>query len=368
MRFSNDDLWYSVKENRARAHRAGRQGRIDRGLPVNGGALPAGDSLTHPFRRAGWHFFLDSAIVPAADDLPAKTSTEPIGIPCSRSPASASSIAASINLSIARYYRYNAAAMADVRLKRAMGLQDLVFFYLVTALSLRWIATAAAAGPSSIIIWIAGCLAYFVPLTLCVLELSSRYPRGRRHVHIEQKSFRRVCRFHDWLDVLDRKSSVLSSFALFRRRQCIVHWRIALAVPFHQQPLFYSCRSGRARPRIFSESRRTEYRKVASYLGAVGSWLPALMLIVMGTVAWFRFGFATHFTRSTVLPSFDFKNSFFWSTVAFAFGEWRARQPWAMKFSTRAAISPSSSDLRRHYYCHLYCCDSQRPGCLARRK
>src|SRR5678816_109567 len=66
--------------------------------------------------------------------------------------------------------------MSTARLRKAMGFRDLVLFYLVTALSLRWIATAAAAGPSSIVIWIAGCIAYFVPLTLCVLELSSRYP------------------------------------------------------------------------------------------------------------------------------------------------------------------------------------------------
>jgi len=36
-----------------------------------------------------------------------------------------------------------------------MGFRDLVLFYVVTGISLRWIATAAAAGPSSIVIWIA---------------------------------------------------------------------------------------------------------------------------------------------------------------------------------------------------------------------
>jgi len=44
------------------------------------------------------------------------------------------------------------------------------------------------------------------------------------------------------------------------------------------------------------------------------------MLIVMGAIAWFKFGSATQFTGSTVFPSLDFKNVFFWSTVAFAFG------------------------------------------------
>ena len=49
------------------------------------------------------------------------------------------------------------------QLRKAMGFRDLVLFYLVTALSVRWIAPAAAAGPSSLVIWILGCLLYFDP-------------------------------------------------------------------------------------------------------------------------------------------------------------------------------------------------------------
>jgi glutamate:GABA antiporter len=55
-------------------------------------------------------------------------------------------------------------------------------------------------------------------------------------------------------------------------------------------------------------------------LGALGSWLPAFMLIVMGWLAWFRFGSATNFGGGAILPTIDLKNVFFWSTVAFAFG------------------------------------------------
>ena len=60
--------------------------------------------------------------------------------------------------------------------KRVMGFRDLVLFYVVTGVSLRWIATAAAAGPSSIVIWIAAWLLFYTPLALSVIELSSRYP------------------------------------------------------------------------------------------------------------------------------------------------------------------------------------------------
>jgi amino acid transporter len=62
-------------------------------------------------------------------------------------------------------------------LKRNVGFFDLVLFYFVSGLSLRWIATAAAAGPSAIFIWIFALFGFFLPLAASVLELSSRYPQ-----------------------------------------------------------------------------------------------------------------------------------------------------------------------------------------------
>src|SRR6266496_4546890 len=63
-----------------------------------------------------------------------------------------------------------------VKLRRVLGFRDLFLFYIVTGFSLRWVATAAAAGPSSLVIWIVAALGFFVPLVFTVLELSSRYP------------------------------------------------------------------------------------------------------------------------------------------------------------------------------------------------
>ena len=61
-------------------------------------------------------------------------------------------------------------------LRRVLTFRDLVLYYLVTGFSLRWIATAAAAGPSALVIWVIAALGLFVPLVFTVLELSSRYP------------------------------------------------------------------------------------------------------------------------------------------------------------------------------------------------
>jgi amino acid transporter len=200
-----------------------------------------------------------------------------------------------------------------------MGLSDLVLFYLVTALSLRWIATAAAAGPSSIVIWIAGCLAYFVPLTFCVLELSSRYPEEGGMYLWSKKAFGEFAGFMTgWM-----------------------YWTANL--PYYPGVLYFAAGNalfiGGSRWQHLSESS-TYFIVVAlaglllgfflnlvglnigkwlHNVGAVGTWLPAAILIAMGLFAWLRFGSATAF-RGAMLPSIDLKNVFFWSTVAFAFG------------------------------------------------
>jgi hypothetical protein len=44
---------------------------------------------------------------------------------------------------------------ASPALKRGIKFRDLVLFYIVVVLSIRWTATAAAAGPSILLVWIA---------------------------------------------------------------------------------------------------------------------------------------------------------------------------------------------------------------------
>src|SRR5712691_8317353 len=210
--------------------------------------------------------------------------------------------------------------MSTARLRKAMGFRDLVLFYLVTALSLRWIATAAAAGPSSIVIWIAGCLAYFVPLTLCVLELSSRYPQEGGMYLWSKKAFGEFAGFMTgwmyWTANLPYYPGVLyfaAGNALFiggdrwqhlsnSSSYFIITALLGLALGFTLNLI------------------GLDIGKWLHNLGAIGTWLPASMLILMGAIAWIRFGSSTVIERSTVIPSMDLKNVFFWSTVAFAFG------------------------------------------------
>jgi len=62
-------------------------------------------------------------------------------------------------------------------LHRALGLRDLVLFNLVAVVGLRWLATAAKAGPSALTLWVLAAVFFFVPQGLVVTELASRFPQ-----------------------------------------------------------------------------------------------------------------------------------------------------------------------------------------------
>ena len=203
---------------------------------------------------------------------------------------------------------------------RAMGLGDLVLFYVVTGVSLRWIATAAAAGPSAVVIWIIAWLGFFAPLALSVIELSSRYPQeGGLYVWSKRA-------FGDFAGFISAWTYWTSNLPYF---PAILYFAAgnALFIGGHR----WWGLSGNARYfLLFSllalalvalvNVLGLDIAKWLHNLGALGLWLPAMILIVMGIVAWLRFGSATHFTLAGLVPSTKLKDIVFWSTLAFAFG------------------------------------------------
>src|ERR1700691_5118319 len=67
-------------------------------------------------------------------------------------------------------------ALNHPALKRGIRFRDLVLFYVVVVLSVRWTASAATAGPSILVVWVAALTCFFIPLAASVMELSSRHP------------------------------------------------------------------------------------------------------------------------------------------------------------------------------------------------
>jgi amino acid transporter len=203
---------------------------------------------------------------------------------------------------------------------RVMGFADLLMFYVVTGISLRWVATAAHAGPSAIAVWIGAWLCFYVPLALSVVELASRYPQeGGLYVWSKQAfgDFAGyIAAWTYWTSNLPYFPAVLYFAAgnvLYMRRQQWMH--------LSDQPSYYVWFSLVALTLItILHFVGLNIGKWLHNVGAFGMWVPAVIVIVMGFIGWHRFGSANPFTVSSLVPSAHLKDMIFWASLAFAFG------------------------------------------------
>ena len=204
--------------------------------------------------------------------------------------------------------------------KRVMGFRDLLLFYVVTGVSLRWIATAAAAGPSSIVIWIGSWLLFYTPLALSVIELSSRYPNeGGLYVW----SKRAFGDFSGFMSAWTYWTSNLPYFpaVLYFAASNVLYMRPAQWVHLSNNSSFYIWFS------LITLGAVTllniiglDVGKWLHNVGALAMWIPALIVVVMGAVAYHRFGPATTFNLRTMFPRTHLNDLIFWSLLVFAFG------------------------------------------------
>jgi glutamate:GABA antiporter len=206
------------------------------------------------------------------------------------------------------------------RPRQVMGFRDLVLFYVITGISLRWIATAAAAGPSSIVIWIGAWLCFYTPLALSVLELSSRYPNeGGLYVWSKRA-------FGDFSGFMSAWTYWTSNLPYFPA----VLYFAASNILFVRQAAWQHLSSNATFYIVFSVLTLTaatllnviglDVGKWLHNLGAIAMWIPVGIVIVMGFVAWHRFGSATAFTMHSMTPSTHLNDIIFWSVLTFAFG------------------------------------------------
>jgi len=201
-----------------------------------------------------------------------------------------------------------------------MGFRDLLLFYAVSGISLRWIATAAAAGPSSIVIWIGAWLLFYAPLALSVIELSSRYPNEGGLYVWSKRAFGDFSGFMSawtyWTSNLPYFPAVLyfaAGNALYMggSRGSHLSGNAAYYILFSLLALALA---------TFLNIIGLNFGKWLHNVGALAMWIPAGLIIAMGAIAWHRFGPATSFTPRALVPSVHLNDIIFWSVLLFAFG------------------------------------------------
>ncbi len=205
-------------------------------------------------------------------------------------------------------------------LRTNLGFRDLLLFYIVTTFSLRWMATAAASGPSALVIWLIAAAGLFVPLVFTTLELSSRYPQEGGVYVWSREAFGPFAGFlTGWLYWCTNLPYFPSLLYFAAGNLLFVGGDSWQALSSSGTYFVTASLAGLA----LSVGMNVVGLNVGKWLnnaGAVASWVVAGALILFGTVALVRFGPATQMPLRSLVPAVGLKDVIFWSTIAFAFG------------------------------------------------
>jgi amino acid transporter len=205
-------------------------------------------------------------------------------------------------------------------LKRTLRFRDLTLFYIVSGLSVRWLSTAAAAGASTLLVWLFALLAFFVPLAGCVLELSSRYPdEGGLYVWTREA-------FGDFAGFIAAWTYWMSNLPFFASVLYFGGGAVLFAFGAHGRHLASDSRYYLLFTVFWlglitvTNILGANAGKWLNNIGSIGSTVPIALLIVLAVLSALRFGPATSFRPHELVPHFSVKNAIFWSTIFFAFG------------------------------------------------
>jgi amino acid transporter len=205
-----------------------------------------------------------------------------------------------------------------MNLRRSLTLFDVVLFFAIVCTNLQWVATAAAAGPTSLPVWLIGCAAMFLPVSVAVMWLSSKFPDEGGMYMWTKRAFGPFAGFMTgwtyWCTNLPYFPALLyftAGNALFISS--------AHADRLSGSPAYYIAVSlGCFLIATIVNVLGLDIGKWLTNIGAFSRFAVTIVLIALGALAWVRFGPATPMTLHTMQPSFQLKDLIFWSVIAFA--------------------------------------------------
>lgn len=211
-------------------------------------------------------------------------------------------------------------ASPRIELPRSLGLRDMVLFNIVTVVSLRWMATAGAAGPSALTLWVLAALFFFIPSGLAVSDLVARYPQEggvyawTRTEFGEWHGF--ICGWCYWVNNIIYYPQLLVSTAViltfvFGSGHTGLADQWSYVLPAALIMLWVA---------VLLNIVGLNTGKWLQNVGAVGTYLPGLALVGLGVCAAFTRPPANPFTLHSLTPDLSkFGELNLWASIAFAF-------------------------------------------------
>ncbi|MGH9746165.1 MAG: APC family permease [Candidatus Acidiferrales bacterium] len=212
-----------------------------------------------------------------------------------------------------------AAPNAKPKLPCVMGVWDVLLFNIATVLGPRWIASAAHNGTSSISLWILAAVFFFVPTSLVIVELSTRFPEEGGLYAWSKTAFGE---FHGFVAGWTYWVYTLFYFPalLFASASMAAYIGGIGYAPLAQNRTFLLI--GSFVLLFVAVSMNIIGLRIGKWLqnvGGVSTFLPLTILIFVAAWVWHKQGSVTHFTWSNIQPHWDWATVNFWPQIAFAF-------------------------------------------------
>jgi glutamate:GABA antiporter len=203
-------------------------------------------------------------------------------------------------------------------LLKSLGLGDVVLFIVVAGTNFQWVATAAATGPFSLVMWIVGGFTMFLPLSVCVAYLSSRYPdQGGLYVW-SKRAFGPFAGFMTGWTYWSSNLPYLPGVLYFAAGSLLFRSGGNVSVTIVSPNYFILFALAGLAVGVILNVRGLAVAKWLCNAGAVARWLVLGLLTILGIAVWWRFGSATVIDGRTLTRHLHLADVIFWSTIALA--------------------------------------------------
>ena len=183
---------------------------------------------------------------------------------------------------------------ASAGLKRELGLGDITLFAIACIVGVRWVPTAAHAGPGSITLWLLAALMLAVPLAIAVGTLSAKYPGAGGLYYWTRGDFGPwhgfLCFFVYWIGIAFWFPTAamfymsLAAYGLGPSYQHLADNRVFL-ISASLVAIWIA---------LFTNLIGMKIGKWTENIGASATWAIAVVFAILAAIVWSRRGPATH--------------------------------------------------------------------------
>ncbi|HEY1963045.1 MAG TPA: APC family permease [Rhizomicrobium sp.] len=199
--------------------------------------------------------------------------------------------------------------------KQKLKFLDTALYTLAVGTGIRWIAVAAAVGPSSLPLWILALFIFFIPLSVATAELTSRYDgEGGIYLWVRETlgpfaGF--LCGWFYWIALMPYFGTILyflSGLILAALGADPKNMFAYLSISVALSVLVTGIQLG-----------GLKYGKWLPNIGMTGGWIVVAIILAIGAVIGARGQSATDFAHASWTAPLNFDTAILWGTIFFAY-------------------------------------------------